>query len=201
MVRAAALVATVVLVSACGINRLDKNAPGLIDVAERPSDKLPVGQHVQPQDPGQHVLSVFTGPFFTAGAGNLGDDADGLFQVGLETTIQYTEREQSAYGGFSLFFDDDVSWGANLGWTAVDWGGAAGEADFGALYLEGQVRMPIPVVAAGYAVEPESGRHGPQMTLSFLGMNWLRVNAYWDGTFAVSYGLTIKFPEMWVWSR
>lgn len=198
---ATTLVAALALISGCGVHWLDKNAPGHVDVTEKPADKLPVGEHVMPEDPGQRLISVYTGPFFTVGAGNLGRDSAMLFQSGLETTIQYSERERSTYGSLGLILSDEVSWGANIGWTAIDWGGAAGEADFGALYLEGQVRAPIPVIAAGYSVEPETGRHGPQMTLSVFGMNWLRVNTYWDGTFSVLYGLTIKIPTVWVWSQ
>lgn len=60
---------------------------------------------------------------------------------------------------------------------------------------------PYPVIAAGWSIEPETGRNGPQFTFSLLGMNWLRINANIDGSYAILYGVTLRVINEWVWSR
>lgn len=186
------------LCSGCWVHHLEKNAPGHIDVHEKPED-LEVGWREAPEDPGEEVLSLLTGPYFMVGVA----DGEDLFQLGFEATLNYHRREKSHHGPLSLLANPDgFVYGANLGWTFYDWGDAQRDVDFGAVYLEGQLRHEAgPVAALGYSVEPATGRNGPQVTLSAFGMNWARFNYNWDGTYSILYGVTLKIGQFWVWTQ
>lgn len=194
------LLASVAVSSGCWVHHSDLNAPGEVDLSEEPED-FAVGQRQRPEDPGQHVVSVLGGPFLTVGA----DDGWQRLQFGLEVTAMYNKRDRSHVEDFPAFLllGEGQSWGGNIGWSAYQLHsvGDTVAGSTGALYLEGQVRLPIPVVAAGWAVEPGTGRHGPQATVSPFGMNWFRANYNTDGTWALMYGVTAKLSNIWVWSR
>lgn len=188
--------------SGCFVHQYDRNAPGIVEVTEKP-DELEPGQRVRPEDPGEHILTLTTGPFFTIGGG--GEHLENLMQLGFEATVGYRRAERSHTPGFipgsGVWYGKNPTWGGSLGWTAFDWGEGKSDSDVGALYLEGQVRDFWLVGALGYAVEPDTGRNGPQATASFFGVNWLRLNYHWDGTYAVLYGVTLKVGNIFIWSR
>lgn len=200
MSRLLILLALAAMSSACWVHHSALNAPGEVDISEEPED-FAVGQRQWPEDPGQHVVSLLTGPFLTIGA----EDGVERVQFGGEVTLMYNERERSQVRDFPAFLllGDGLSWGGNVGWSFYQLHSYDDTVDpsMGALYVEGQVRLPIPVVAAGWAVEPGSGRTGPQATISPFGMNWFRVNYNTDGTWALMYGVTAKLSNVWVWSR
>lgn len=199
-----------VLSSGCFVHHLDRNAPGIDDIREQPQGLSP-GELQPPADPGERMVSLLTGPFFLVGGARPGDFNSwrGVQQLGLEATVSYSTHDTSHSHGpdaHGLFSEENsklvlrsFSPGLNLGWIPLHWGG--GERDGHQFYLEAQIRSPIPVVAAGWAVQPAVGQHGPQVTVSLAGMNWFRVNYFTNGDFALFYGVTLKVGNIWVWSQ
>lgn len=204
-----ALALAALALSGC-MRHLERNAPGHIDVAAAPA-AVAVGQVEAPRDPGEHMVTLSSGVAFTGG-GTLGRPGGnvGLCKLTVETTLHFGDRAQSHDANPPLVplmsdrYYPDRSLGFSLGWHVVEGGGSDLPTTTGALYLEAQgfmMRALASGIGAGYAVDPRTGRHGPQVTLFTLGLVTIRY-AYLTGRgHEITFGLQFKIPVTWVWSR
>lgn len=203
--RSAAALALVV-VTACHYHR-DTNAPGLVDLERPPS---PPGRATMeyPGDPGERMVTVSSGAL--AGAGARARGVRTMFEVAAEVTVSLGESDRSHQDGVDrLFVPPGVlvpqrSVGLTLGWSVLQVvprsAGEPAEISTGPLYLELQGARGLVGLAGGWAVDPTSGDHGPQIN-GFLGPSFLRMRYLVDGGFELQLGLQLKLPATWVWSR
>ncbi|HJZ86209.1 MAG TPA: hypothetical protein VKN99_13610 [Polyangia bacterium] len=198
--RALAVVVPVLLAAmagGCVHWHLEHNAPGLIDV-HKPPEHIAEPQPEDPEDPGERMLVLSGGGLVGGGwgaggaAGNRSVASAGGEISLLVGSTPFSHREDN------FFVYPLTALGLNLGWTLYDSDGTG----LGPLYAELQLQdLPhLTGLAAGWAVDPDDRVHGPQATGSF-GPVYVRFNYLFDRGSALTVGLVIKAPLVWVWSR
>lgn len=192
-------VALAVLGVACAPLRYhrDRNAPGLVDVAEPPANLEP-GKTVLPGDPGERMVTFNPG-VFGGGGYAFGRDAGerGIFPLGVELTLNRGEHARS-HNRDDFFVYPFEGTGVSLGWEAIELGGD--ELETGPIYLEVQRFEAFFGMAGGIAFDPGDVDVGVQGS-AWYGPYFARARYLADGGFEIVSGLQIKVPLVWVWSR
>ena len=175
----------------------DTSAPGVIDVAAPP----PPGQHrVAPQDPGENMLAI--NPGVHSGGGARAESPHGFGEVGVELTVNRGENDRSHHED-SFFVYPERGVGASLGWSFLRYSGdGAGGTDLdgGPLYAEVQAfRLPW-IAGGGYAIDPFTGDHGPQIFGAMANL-YVRARYLFDAGAEITFGMQLKLPFVQVWSR
>ena len=211
---AKALVFMSILCLAGCVHVSDRDAPGVVDLDAPPRDIEDMRTEV-PEDPGQHVTRLTFGYTMMLGALMAQPDrsaVDFVFQPTLEASLAFydVERSYSGDGIRSLTFPEQEHPQINLGWAPVEIQSGDPNAT-GAAYLEWQHNAywsaedgrPSVSVAGGWAVNPFTLAHGPQVTLSaFYGIASLRAAYLFGGGLYAGVMFTAKYPMFaWAWSR
>ena len=190
-----ALLTSLIGCSSLRIHR-DRDAPGHVDLAAEP--RFPEQREVEdPRDPGERLLILNSGGYI---AGWLSSNDDykkdqSLPTGGLEFSVLYAERELSHYADDFVLYPQEA-WGGSIGWTFFQ----SGEG-LGPLYLEGEYLFyGIFTASGGYAWDPSTNAHGPQVSLS-LGPFLFRTLYRAGDRFDFTLGAVFKLPTVWVWSR
>jgi hypothetical protein len=196
MSRLSGPLALALLATACHWHR-DTNAPGHIEVAAPPP---PGTYRVEPRDPGEHMLALNPGLLFGGGARAKRPRSFG--ELGLEVSVNRGENERS-HQEDGLFIYPQRGFGGSLGWSFLhlsdDLAGGT-RLDGGPLYAEAHVfRLPF-IAGGGYAVNPFTGDHGPQL-FGALAMMYLRARYMFDAGAEITLGAQFKLPFVRVWSR
>ncbi|HUS63318.1 MAG TPA: hypothetical protein VMZ28_02205 [Kofleriaceae bacterium] len=192
------LAAAALLLAACAHRHRDTNAPGIQDIEAPPPD-LTNHQPIEPQDPGERMLTI--NPGVLAGGGGRSASPHGFGEFGVEVTVNGGESPGShAEDNFVVYPAE--GFGATLGWSALRLLDDPGDDDaqVGPFYAEVQ-GFEFPYAGGvGYAVDPWHGQHGPQVFV-FLLSGYLRARYLWDEGTEVTLGFQLKLPKVWVWSR
>jgi hypothetical protein len=186
-----------------------RNAPGIVKLSEPPK-KLRCQETEQPEDPGERVITFSTGVLFGGGPGlgRTGGTQD-IYALALETSIHYGSRSRSHRGDPPLLplltdrYYPKRSVALNLGWRLLE-REEDGSAGIGPGYAELQLFAMDALfsgVAAGWAVDVGEKVHGPQFTLFSLGMLYARVVYLMDRGTDLIFGMQVKLPVTWIWSR
>jgi len=203
--RPVALLAALAL-AGCMVH-LERNAPGHVDLAAPPT--APAEQVEEPGDPGENMITLSSG-LGLGGGGDFGGagSSRGAFKLTLETTLHFGDRAFSHDENPPFIplatnrYYPDRSLGLSLGWHALDT--SSGRVATGPLYLEAQGFMMEAYasgVGVGWAVDPRSGHHGPQVTLFGLAVFTARYLYLAGVGHEIAAGIQFKFPVTWVWSR
>jgi hypothetical protein len=202
------MVMTVAVVcAACHYHR-DTNAPGLVDVHVPPRD-ITKQELEYPGDPGEQMITLSTG-ILAGGGGGPKAAPNGVGDFALEATLDWGTRDYSHNDNAKDYFmPTSAQWpqqgyGVTLGWSALRLLGAGeGEpphAAVGPVYAELQKFDAIWGLGAGFAVQPTDGHFGPQVN-AWLGGVFLRTRYLFDAGFELHFGVQLKWPTTWVWSR
>jgi hypothetical protein len=200
VIRARVAFAAWVALCGCGTTHLRPNAPGNIDVRKPPVDIATRGVE-EPGDPGEDWLMLTYGLLAGGGATvreGAGDASGGA--LSLELSLHYGESRGSHVVDDDLFpphASDEVA--VNLGYQAIAPDGSADLTALRPFYLEAQY-MDVGWIAAGWQVDFERGRHGPQLT-GGLGPLYARLVHLFGAETQFEAGIVIKGWHSWVWSR
>jgi hypothetical protein len=161
LLRVVACAAVAVAPSACVLHTHGANAPGHVDLSQRPMAKTPA------EDPGERGLHVHVAPLLGA-VGSETKSASGIsmgFEAGIEPFSLPESHKDALFEGLA-----HVRFRPVVGWMAYR-ETRSGET-FGPLYAELQWLQPIgPLlfgyvqVGAGATVNPVVGGGGPETTL------------------------------------
>lgn len=188
------MVATLLLgLTACTHTDLARNAPGHVNLEGRP-EHPESREPEQPEDPGERLLVLSYGGFIGGGV-FVDESGDPDFATGPEIAVDVGEREQSHFED-DFFVLADRSLGLRLGLTALD----AKIEPPGPGYAELAFTEHLFRVGAGWSVDVDDERHGPQATLA-MGPLYLRANHQFTYGTAVHLGLMLQGSHAWVWSR
>jgi hypothetical protein len=201
------LLGVAALLGGCMVH-LPKNAPGRIDPRQPPAQ--PACREVEtPGDPGEHQVTLSTGVLL-GGGGAFGrpPGEKGMMALSVETTLHWGQRATShnenppLFPGLSDRYYPPRSFAVTLGaqlLEAGDWGRRVGH-----LYAEFQV-FAIDKLASGaalgWAVDPQNGHTGPQVTLFTMGILFVRFDYLIHGGAQLTGGMQLKIPVSWTWSR
>jgi hypothetical protein len=188
----------------------DQNAPGVTTINTPPAH-MASQRMEQPRDPGERMLVISPGLAFGGGKARHNNSDEGYFGIALEVTLDLGESnsshvDQGRYdqkavnkGGF-LYPDQAI--GVNLGVALADTERGSFRAGplAGPVYLEIQGFIQGAGLAAGYQIDAIDGSHGPQGT-AFLGPFFFRLAHTLDRSTVAQFGLMVKAPVGWVWSR
>ena len=210
------VVVSLVFATGCGIHHLRRNAPGKLARDSEVVRAAAVGERVRPDDPGEHVLELLTGP--TVEFGGRLDAPSPTFQqairLGGELSLHYFSLDES-HSYTEPFLIPDI-WAdfrairearneqsettpvprANLG-AAYDFA----RSDV-AVYLEAGAAFPGHIgLTAGYSTEPSAGNHGLQATLTLYGFVRLRYARYFTDRHELFLGFSPRAFHTLVWSQ
>jgi hypothetical protein len=189
-----------VVLGGCAHWHYEKNAPGHIDVTTPPRDPAATETEMErPDDPGERMVLLQPGLFGGAGFGAAGRDGTrALLTAGAEISLQLASADHSHTDDFEGGLLPDRALALNLGWSFAD--SDEGGLAVGPLYGELQLSTSGSGIALGWAVDPDSGQHGPQLT-AFLGPFFARADWFTDRGVTFQLGIMIKAQLGWVWSR
>jgi hypothetical protein len=185
--------ALALLACACIHKHLERDAPGSVDVMTPPKD-LARKQVELPDDPGERMVVASVGPFAGGGFAIDPGGARGAWALGLEGSVFYGERDNSHMED-SFFTYPRESGGVNFGWHPLR---ARGSGLFAA-YAEAQYGKDGLGVAAGWVTDGP-GLQGAQLTV-FGGPVFARARVFPGLGADFQFGVFVKLPYVWVWSR
>lgn len=215
--RAAMALLTLTIWSGAGcVWHLDRRAPGTVDLTQPPK-RADVPRTETPQDPGEEILRVTTGPWVDIGvmfARPGRSNVTGLVRVGAEVTLaRYdTLHSHTEQGKNRIFWPQTSFWQLNLGLSVISAPFDAPESAspwIGPAYLELQRSHDHENMlkswgwALGYAVDPSSSAHGPQALFRGVGglYNLRAGYLFGEGAHVTLVMHLPHFPMAWVWSR
>lgn len=178
---------------------LDRNAPGIADLARPPHDDLPVGDTVDPADPGERIFTL--APEVTAGGGYWSGKWSAASSAQL--AFFYGDRARS-------HFSDDLPFGDNRVAPARALGGAVGfdlvAPGGGTRRLTASIRIAEVVGGAeiGWGVEPEPGEHSFFLGGYLAGWSrflYVRLLYGLGRDFGFESGIALDYAFSWVWSK
>lgn len=179
------------LLAGCETIHSTHNAPGIIAVMTPPA--APSARAVErPADPGEHVLVWNAGALGGLGFASSSHDGDtGVRSVSVESSVHLGTSKYShpIDGGLSAL-GDGPRWGLNVGWTSGNAARPAHEAVYGEIQYTNSF---IYSFSAGWAVDVDRSRQGPQFTASFLPL-YVRTTTMLGGGTSGEVGLVIKIP-------
>jgi hypothetical protein len=189
------MLAVLLLPAACAVTRLERNAPGVADIATAPAPSAPRAVE-PPGDPGGNMVVLSAGVFSGIG-GAFGGSKEGGFSYGFgpEVSLAKGVTRSSNEDTFFPYPLLERGFGVNLGWTAL-----TRSLSTGPLYLEGEYRDTFFTVALGWTVNPKESTHGPQATIT-VGPLYLRGTHELDLWSQVTVGLLFKGAHGWLWSQ
>jgi hypothetical protein len=176
----------------CHFHR-DTNAPGLTDVESPPADRT--AARIEPGDPGENMLAI--NPGVLVGGGGRESSPQGFGEIGVEVSVVRGSNDSSHLED-GLFSYPLRGVGAALGWSALRI--TDQEPEMGPLYAEAYgFRMPW-LGGAGWAWNPDTGDHGPQVFVAALSL-YVRGRTLADDGGEITAGFQGKLPLVWIWSR
>ena len=187
-------VALLTLGSGCLHSHSPRNAPGHVDVHERPKELAREAPET-PRDPGERMVAVTAGGYLGGGLALASPDV-GAYATGVEASVHYGENDRShANDDFWIYPKSSV--GLNVGMTLLDQRATKPGVGYAELQWaeDGMVGF-----AGGVAVDTRSGRRGPQFT-GFVGPLYLRSTTLLSDGTDLEIGIMVKLPAVWVWSR
>ena len=183
------------LLAACNPHfHRDRNAPGITDVDTPPEPRDT--RRVPPEDPGEEMLSVNPGVLFGGGWREV--SPHGFGELGFEVSlVRGSSPHSHSEDGFLVY--PVQAWGVALGWSSLVFDDDDDDLEVGPLYLEAY-KHEIGSAGGGYAWNPSTGDHGPQIFAGILSL-YARARYMWDAGTEISLGFQGKLPVVWVWSR
>ncbi len=162
--------------------------PGTIDIAEEPT-KMDRPERLQPKSPTLELVYSLR-PVLELGGGRRDFSGHRLLQVGAEAYLigGVHEREEDFIGPVGYSF-----WGLLAGGTIY-----SSHEDIGPrLYLEANYRRPFGgSLSAGWSVQPAQGFHGPQVTLGFFELGYVRWNYEIRQGWSAVFGFTLPLSHV-----
>jgi hypothetical protein len=182
------------LLAGCTHWHYERNAPGQIDVLKPPERPLPCDEQERPRDPGEHMLLLFPTAYVGGGGVGLGKQGQGAFATGVEASLLYGANEWS-HSNDALFFPvPQDGFGLNLGLFGFS------RRDHLLVYGELLLRRSMVSVSPGWAWNPQTHQHGPQLTLSGM-LLYARATHLLGVHTDVSVGIYLDVVLAWIWSR
>lgn len=191
------LLATLAPLAACWSHRLDRNAPGHVDLS--PPADLASREPERPRDPGDQVLVLAGGPSVAGGVAWGGGRAErGSWAVGLEAGARYGRFATTAL--YEAPSAPDGALGAAFGWVPLAERGTRAR-----LFAELQgtrrfVELASYGLGLGWTWETAGGAHGPQAT-ACLGPFFLRGWHLGGRGTALQAGISLQPTFSLLWSR
>lgn len=148
--------------------------------------------------PGKLYPAAPGGSFPTAYVGGgwvgLGQQGQGAFATGVEASLLFGSNEVS-HANDGLFFPvPHDGFGIHLGLHGFS------RRDRQLAYGELLLRRSMVNISPGWAWNPETGRHGPQLTLSAM-LFYVRTTHLLSEHTDMSVGIYLHVLLAWVWSR
>jgi len=195
--RSPLLLAATSLLAACWSHRLDRNAPGHVDLA--PPADLATREPDRPRDPGDQVLILAGGPSIAGGLAFGGGRAErGAWSLSLEAGARYGRFARTAL--YDAPAAPDAALGAGFGWVPL---GERGQRPRLFAELQGTRRFidfASSGLGLGWTWETTGRAGGPQAT-ACLGPLFLRGWHLPGAGTTLEVGISLQPTFSLLWSR